>query len=164
MLTHQEITQLLSYNEVTGDLRWKIDRTGGVKAGDMAGYVNNSGYRMVKIQGELFSAHRIAWFIKHGFWPGELDHKDRNKLNNSLSNLRLCSKSENQINRGRPKNNSSGAKGVVWNKRARKWQAQAGLNGKRYYLGLFIEQREAQEAYNKFCIENHGEFHADDER
>ena len=55
MLTHQEITQLLSYNEVTGDLRWKIDRTGGVKGG-YGRLCKQQRLQNGEIQGELFGA------------------------------------------------------------------------------------------------------------
>ncbi|QDX29533.1 HNH endonuclease [Dickeya poaceiphila] len=162
MLSHRQLIELINYDESTGIFTWNVDRTGGVKKGDEAGYINNLGYRMIKLFGELHLAHRLAWFYKHKYWPSNLDHLDRNKDNNSLNNLRECSKSENQMNRAVPSNNTSGVKGVVWNKRTSKWQAQAGLNGKRYYLGLFNELSDAKNAYISFCKENHGEFYAGD--
>jgi len=87
----------------------------------------------------------------------EVDHIDQDKTNNALSNLRLCSRSENNSNKSKQKNNTTGFKGVV--KRKDGWyRARISKDGQRYCLGLFKTAEEASIAYNKKAIELHGSF------
>lgn len=87
----------LSYDPETGSLRWRD----GPKAGRVAGTVGVSGYRRVCINGKQLRAHRIAWFIYHGAMPNDqVDHVNRNRDDNRISNLRDVSNAENQRNRG----------------------------------------------------------------
>lgn len=87
-----------------------------------------------------------------------VDHLDNNPLNNTRSNLRLATPSENTKNSRLRKTSKSGFKGVTWHKRSRKWQAVICNQGKDYYLGLFITPEEAHEAYKRAACELHGEF------
>ena len=85
-----------------------------------------------------------------------LDHRDRNPLNNRKSNLRFCTHAENMRNRGIPKNNTSGYKGVV--KNGKGWAAQIGINKKTICIGFFKDKLPAAIAYNKAAIKYHGEY------
>ena len=87
-----------------------------------------------------------------------IDHIDRNGLNNQKSNLRIATPSENQHNRGLNKNNTSGYKGVTFNKMAKKWQSQIRYEYKTLYLGCFENQKEAAVEYDKKAKELFGEF------
>lgn len=87
------------------------------------------------------------------------DHKDSDGLNNQKSNLRSCDRSENNRNRRVNKSNSSGLKGVTWYKRSGKWLAQFASHGQRFYLGYFPTAELAHEAYCKYAVTYHGEFH-----
>lgn len=86
------------------------------------------------------------------------DHKNRDGLNNYKSNLRKCTHRQNIQNRSRLCNNKSGYKGVSWCKDKKKWLAQIIANKKHYFLGRYIEKKDAARAYNKKAIELHGEF------
>jgi hypothetical protein len=86
------------------------------------------------------------------------DHIDRNPTNNSRSNLRLASASDNACNRGLTKANSSGFKGVSFNNQRQGWVAQITKNRKRHYLGVFDTPEEAAEVYNNAAKELHREF------
>ena len=87
-----------------------------------------------------------------------VDHIDRNRLNNKKSNLRLCTTEQNNHNTGMFKNNTSGYKGVNWNKREKVWKASITKNNKRVGLGVFKTAREAAIAYNNAVIKLRGEF------
>lgn len=84
------------------------------------------------------------------------DHKDRNGLNNQRYNLRIVSPSVSMLNRKKNKNNTSGYKGVSWNKNAKKWIVHVGFNGKDIYCGLYIDPTEAATVYDKEIFKYHG--------
>ena len=99
--------------------------------------------------------HRVIMETPKG---KETDHIDRNALNNQRSNLRIVTHSQNQMNKGMSKNNTSGFKGVMWSKKSKKWQANIRKNNKKLYLGLFKTKEEAYEAYVEACKKYHGDF------
>ncbi len=88
----------------------------------------------------------------------EVDHIDRNKCNNSVDNLRWCSRSENNSNRGKKENTSSPFKGVTWHKQRQKWKASVSITGQSKHLGLFESEVQAAVAYNNAAIQHHAEF------
>jgi len=91
----------------------------------------------------------------NGVDPGEfeVDHEDRNSLNNNVGNLRLGGRSLQNHNRGTQSNNTSGAVGVAWDKRARKWEVQLSHKGERFRLGRHTCKIEAARAVNDKIIE-----------
>lgn len=96
----------------------------------------------------------------HGIEPGnyDVDHIDGNPLNNRLLNLRLATRSQNCINTGKPKNNTSGFKGVSFHQKTSKWIARIGYQCERKFLGYYSTAEEAAKAYNKAAIELFGEY------
>lgn len=88
----------------------------------------------------------------------QVDHIDLNPLNNRRSNLRLASQQQNSANQRKPKSNTSGFKGVSWDKENRKWKAQITHGGANHSLGRFDTPEEAHAAYCKAAEELHGEF------
>jgi len=88
----------------------------------------------------------------------EVDHIDGNRLNNRRSNLRLCTSSQNKMNRGIRKDTKSGYKGVSWHKQRKKWTARIKAEGKYKHLGLFENIKDAVIAYNEASIKYHKEF------
>jgi len=73
----------------------------------------------------------------------EVDHINGLKYDNRKKNLRICTRNQNEMNKGLRSNNTSGCTGVVWNKRDNKWEARIGVNNKKIILGLFTNYDEA---------------------
>ena len=107
--------------------------------------------------------HRIHLLVAREWAPNPegkrcVDHIDGNKANNNWENLRYATHSENSRNMKKHADGSSIYKGVAYNKALNKWQAQMHMNGKQTYLGVFVDEREAAEAYNKGALEHFGEY------
>lgn len=85
-----------------------------------------------------------------------VDHKDHNGLNNTRENLRICSKSENAMNRNPLQGSTSKYLGVCRYKG--RWRAGLKHDYKQYHLGDYDDERQAALAYNKKAIDLHGEF------
>jgi len=86
----------------------------------------------------------------------EIDHKDRNGLNNQKNNLRKCTRSQNQANTGRRIGSKSTFKGVY--SRGIKYVSQKRHNGRIVYLGIFERELDAVAKYNEYVKKLHGEF------
>ena len=97
--------------------------------------------------------HRLITRPPEGF---EVDHIDRDPLNNQRANLRVCSHAENMRNRGRFANNVSGMKGVYPSQG--RWRAQIRFNGQKIHLGYFDSPSLAHAAYAQASDRLHGEF------
>lgn len=125
-----------------GVLTWRIRQF----AGQPAGRVDPRGYVRVKLDGKTYAAHRIVWKMTTGEEPGELDHIDRCRSNNSPSNLRAATRTENCRNKGPRSDNTSGLKGVSPH-RSGGWRARIHIDGKSVSLGRFATPEEASVAY-----------------
>ena len=105
------------------------------------------------VEGEIIYLHRFLLGLK----PGEKgDHKDRNGLNNCRNNLRICTMSQNQGNRGINHGSKSGFKGVTRNKNT--WIASIFDGGRSVYLGTSDDRVELAKKYDAAAIAKFGEF------
>jgi hypothetical protein len=94
--TAEELRELLSYDEDTGDVRWKKALGFRGQVGDVAGRLTHDGYRRLGLFGKQYFTHVIIWAIKTGEWPTfVIHHVDANRSNNAWSNLAHVTQSEN---------------------------------------------------------------------
>ena len=87
-----------------------------------------------------------------------IDHIDNNPANNNVKNIRWATSKDNCYNQDKRITNTSGFKGVTFNKPSNKYQANIRINGKKKHLGLFKSAEEASKAYEAKAKEIHGEF------
>lgn len=90
--------------------------------------------------------------------PTHVDHKDGNGLNNTRENIRLCTRSQNMMNRSGAQNSSSIFKGVAWHKSRKDWVAYITIDGVVKHIGRFKNEEDAARVYNQFARKLHGEF------
>lgn len=141
-LTVDRLKTLLRYNKKTGFFYWRVTRSHAVK-GRIAGTISR-GHRVIGVDGELRLASRLAWFYVKGVWPtNEVDHEDRNPLNDAWRNLRAATRKQNCENNGLRRDSTSGARGVHWFKRTEQWTAYINHNHVRYNLGYFNKKKDA---------------------
>ena len=152
MISVERARELLDYNPKTGILTWKADRGGGIHKGDIIEGISNRGYKVVRIDGVRYQAHRLAWLIHSGTFPqGQIDHINGVKTDNRLSNIRDVSHRENTQNRAiHRKGKLTGATLDKRGNRRKCWISQAKVNRKTVFIGMFFTKEEAHEAYMNF--------------
>lgn len=122
-------------------------------------YKSKSGYPMAYI-GSKVKLHRYLFNDYANLENYVIDHINRNKLDNRLSNLRICTKAENSYNRTISKNSKNKYKGVRYNKKSNTWSAFATKDKKEYKLEGFITENDAADGYNILAEELFGHFAA----
>lgn len=121
--------------------------------------VSNNGYaiRSLRFHGKRFTTymHRLITGAKDGV---DVDHIDGDKLNNLKSNLRFCTRAQNIQHVGKRSNNTSGSKGVNFDKQKSLWRARITVNKRTFWLGYFRTVAAARKAYDSACLVHHGSF------
>ncbi|MCS5736858.1 HNH endonuclease, partial [Herbiconiux daphne] len=140
---------------------WLITPVGFIEIGDTAGYIRSDGYIGIGVDGDEHLAHHLAFLYMTGSIPEFVDHANHIRHDNRWVNLRECSLQENNHNRGMDSRNTSGIKGVSWNKHAKKWSAYVNLNKKRHFVGYFTDIKDAEENVMRVRRELHGSFSHD---
>jgi hypothetical protein len=144
------VRELFYYRD--GELYWKVHKP-HTKKDKPAGYLSKK-YKIVSINYKNYLNHRIIFLWHHGYIPKEIDHIDRNSLNNKIENLREATRSQNMFNKLANATNKTGIKNVVWSNEKKKYKVQINVNKKHIFLGYFndIELAEltAIEARNKY--------------
>ena len=133
-LDKQEITRLSTGNKL------KFFLVGSKKMDNQ--------YYAIDFKGYLLRVNRLFFYWHNLYLPKIVDHKDRNKLNNNIENLRDLNASESVRNTRKRKATSSKHKGVSFNKGADKWESKIMLDKKRIFLSYFDDEDNAGQAYN----------------
>ena len=141
--------------------RVRNDKTGRI----MKPRTNNKGYSYVgfldtdKIKN--FLVHRLVAnaFLHNHDNKKCVDHNDHNPKNNNVNNLRWCSVQENQWNKSKHSNNTSGFVGVTFHRDSNKYISRINIDGKRISLGYYLTPEEASEAYQMRAKQLFGDFY-----
>lgn len=127
-----------SYDEFTGELRWKSGRL----AGKLTGQKPNRGYLKVFIDGTQYFVHRVIWKMVYGTEPDHIDHIDGRRSHNAIANIRSVVKGQNNLNCRLRRDNKSGCPGVSLRPTG-VWRARIKLDGRDTHLGHFKSCEEA---------------------
>ncbi len=158
-LTQQRLRECLDYNPETGAFTRKIGSSRSPVGSVVGNPWGSTGYLCCCVDAKRYSLHRLAWFYVHGMWPpNDVDHINGVKTDNRLTNLRCATRSQNMRNMGPPRHNTSGFKGVCFDKMNGKWLAYIQIDRKIKNLGRFETIEEARDAYARVAIERFGEF------
>lgn len=152
MLTVDKLNDL--FYEVDGVFFWKENRGYNLVKDKEAGYLFRDGYKRVKIEGKMYTIHRLIFLKHYGYFPVEVDHVNNNKIDNRIENLREVTRCQNQWNRLVMKNSKTKVKGVYPHING-KFSAEIRQHGKKYYLGLFDTIEEATKRVQKKREELH---------
>lgn len=172
-LTKDSLCKLLNYNKNSGKLYWNYRSRGMFKrhcdyvdwnkkwANKEAGSLSDKGYVKIKIGNKSYFAHRLVWLMVYGEYPLQVDHINRDKKDNRLSNLQNSNPKHNTRNKGKYKNNSSGVTGVCWHNRDKLWVVRGVDNGKRFEIGRSKDYNVAVKLRDNWLIssdfrDNHG--------
>lgn len=163
------LRECLDYDPVTGALTWRSRPREHFKtdvywrrwntrfAGKAAGGLHSMGYRTICIGDIDYLAHRIVWRILYpGAVPDRLDHQNLDQLDNRPLNIRAATPSQNATNKGLRRDNTTGYKGVVWDRG--RFVARITHEGKELHLGRFVTAEAAFAAYREAATRLHGEF------
>lgn len=156
MIDHTTLLSLLEYCPKTGRFRWLVDRTAGIKAGDLAGCKNKDGYIVISVLGRQYPAHRLAWFYMFGEWA-LVDHRDTVGDNNRSDNIRKATHQQNCRNRSNQRGRLH-PKGVYFRASRKRWQACITIDGRVIFLGSFKTETEGHAAYAAAAERYFGEF------
>lgn len=158
-LTQQQVQELFEYRD--GDLHWKprtLSRNRpSVLNGEKVGCPNGSGYLTMVHDKRKYYLHQLVFLMHHGHIPSNIDHIDGNGSNNRIENLRLATVSENMYNTKINTKNTSGFKGVHFNKQKQKWQAKLWVRGEQI-ARVFQSKELAVEFMELFREMAHGQF------
>ena len=139
----EQLRKIIRLDAKTGKLYWLPRKRKNMFNSRFAGKealasLNDTGYKRGIVYGMPLFAHRVVWAIYHGEWPkNEIDHKNHNRADNRIANLRDVTTRENFKNQSLYKTNKTGTHGVYFNKARNKWTASIAAGKERKYLGSF---------------------------
>jgi len=158
-LTQKVLHSLIDYRPETGEMFWKV-KMGRCEVGERAGCLTPQGYYRITIYQNHYAGHHLAWLYVYGYFPENIDHKNNQRHDNRIENIREATTEENSFNRRIQSNNKIGFKGVTKyeNIKKKKYRAQITKRGKVRVLGYFYTAEEAHAAYVEAGLKLHGEF------
>ncbi len=157
-VTQERLKEIFNYDQ-DGHLLWRKQLGSRTPINGRAGCFNAYGYVVIRVDKRLYQASRLIYLWHFGSLNGmEIDHQDGNPANNKIENLRLCTRSQNNSNKGLPAASTTGFKGVSYEKNRKMYEASITCHNKKKHLGYFCEPQDAALAYNKAATIYFGEF------
>lgn len=156
IISQEYLKSIFDYKD--GHLYWKIKKSSTAMPNQQAGYISGANNVDIVINYKTYKAHRLIYLMHYGCLPIEVDHIDGNPLNNNIENLRPATHAENIRNSKLRKDNKSGEKGVLWDKRSNKWRTHCVFEGKQYSAGSYKNINEAIENVRKLREKLHKQF------
>ena len=146
-ITQDRLKSLLTYDPDTGEFRWREQRSNRAPKGSLAGCRDHYGYIVIRIDGVLHKAHRLAWLYVHGCLPNKgIDHINQTPSDNRICNLREADQHENNQNRRVQRNSRSGLTGVSLHKASQRWHARIHTRNGCRSLGYYDTKEAAAQA------------------
>ena len=136
----------------------KPPRWEGQRFGVPTSTIGHKDYRGGSFLGKVWLEHQLVFIYHHGWVPKQIDHINRDTLDNRIENLRACSRRQNQYNKAKKRDATSRYFGVCWCKRRKKWIAQITADGIKQRLGGYDDEREAARVRDRAARRLHGEF------
>lgn len=142
------LRKLFDYDPSTGVVTRLVCTANRQTVGEQVGAPGARGYLQATIHSEKYMLHRLIWMWVYGAWPAhKVDHINRVRSDNRLTNLREVTHAENCHNQSLSTRNWSGFTGAAWDKSRCLWVASIGINGKQLHLGRFLTPELASAAY-----------------
>ena len=160
-ITQEELKELFYYDPVSGIFTYTRNRGTRVKKGAVAGWATTKGYLTIKYKNSTYQLHRLAFLYMTGIFLKDkeiVDHINGIVTDNRWENLRIASNVTNSHNRRLSSANSTGVKGVYYNKQLNKYQAAITTNGITTNVGLFNSLHDAEQAIIYIREKKHKEF------
>ncbi len=149
MVPLARIKEVLEYDPDSGFFYWRVSLNARAPVGAIAGTIRPDGYVKIQIDRVPMMAHRIAWFWVYGEIPEyEIDHENRIRYDNRIDNLRPATSKQNKENQSLRVTNTSGHKGVHWDKSREKWMAFVVHHHKFHNLGRYDDLDHAIQVAN----------------
>lgn len=124
----------------------------------LRGSWTNRGYVSLRVDGKNVKYHRAVFLFFHGYLPPSVDHKNRDRADNRIDNLRAATLSQNKANTAKYAGCRVPLKGVHFNKRSKLYMSSIRKDKKLIHLGYFKNPKDAAVAYDKKAKELFGEF------
>lgn len=174
-ITQEILNELLSYDPDTGNLTWKwrdvkwfkdgrfsaetVQKMWNSKLANKPAFTaaDNNGYKIGRLNGKNYRAHRIIFLLVKGYLPEQVDHENHIRGDNRWENLKECTNKENSRNQTMRSTNTSGVMGVHWDKRDEKWIATIKVDDQTRFLGRFFDIQDAADCRTRALA--HFNFH-----
>lgn len=156
IITQSLVKEYFDYNP--GGYLTRKKHIARMKAGTRFGGIDAYGYISGNFLANAIKEHQLVFILHHGYMPKNIDHINRVRHDNRIENIREVTRSQNQQNRPKQANNTSGFKGVSFLSKRGKYLAKINMNYKPHHLGVYDTPEEAHEAYCIAAKRLHGEF------
>jgi hypothetical protein len=154
-LSQSDVRKLFGYD---ANGLFRLTASPNAVEGKRSHKIHRDGYKGFRVNGTVYGEHRLVWLYHFGVMPALIDHINGDRADNRVENLRVATPSQNICNSRLAKNNTSGAKGVIWAKDRNQWRARIVSCGVRKWLGSFNSYEEACKTVDNARKELHKDF------